>query len=105
MDEAEGGCIIMSREVIAHGVGSPEVPTYVTILTGKHSPDPELVLVTTKRGNTIENLGASPWQKMHGVRVSYRKYNAEKRTTIYYDNKVTIMTTGAWKVEVELPGK
>lgn len=105
MGEAEGGCLIMAREVIAHGVGSPEVPTYVTVSAGIPPADPELVHIVTTRGNKVEGFGEFPWQKMHGVRVSYRKYDAEKRTTIYHGNKVTIMATGAWKVEVEPPAE
>lgn len=96
--------MIMARKVIAHGVGSKEVPTYITVYTGRHAPTPELVMVTTKRGNTVENMGSFPWQKMHGIRVAYMKYDAYKQTTIYDDNQVTMMSTGAWSVEVEPPG-
>ena len=93
----------MPREVVAHGVGSLQVPVYVTISTGRHSPDAEQVHVTTKRGNKEEDVGLFPWIKMHGVRVRYSKYDAYKQSTIYDDNKVTFLTTGAWSVEVEPP--
>lgn len=95
----------MPRKVIAHGVRSLQVPGYLTINTGKHSPDPEKVEVKLKYGNTEEDLGTFPWQKMHGVRVTYRKHASLKRTTIYDDNSVTMLVTGEWRVEVEPPAE
>lgn len=96
--------IIMPRKVIAHGVRSLQVPGYLTISTGKHSPDNEKVHVTIKYGNKEEELGLFPWVKMHGVRTTYRKDGSHKISTIYDDNRATMRITGAWKVEVEPPG-
>ncbi|MBA7589335.1 hypothetical protein ES708_31417 [subsurface metagenome] len=95
--------IFMPRKVIAHGVKSLQVPGYLTVKTGIHSPDPMLVDVSIKYGNTEEQLGLFEWTKMHGVRVTYRKDGALKIATIYDDHRVTMRVTGEWKVEVEPP--
>lgn len=95
--------IDMSYEVIAHGVASVHVPTYVTVMTGKNSDDPEVVTVLTLRGNKEGEPIYSGWVPMHGVRATYDKDGSHKKTTIYDDSKVTFRTTGAWKLEVQKP--
>jgi hypothetical protein len=88
---------------IASGAASLQVPSYVTINTGKYSPDPLKVQVILRRGNTITEIGLYPWVKMHGVKADYHKHGSYKRTTIYDDNSVTFQATGAWSVSVETP--
>ena len=97
--------IIMAHEVIAHGVASVHVPEYITINTGKYSPDAEKVQIIKKWGNKEEELGLFSWIKMHGVRVDYHKHGAYKLTTLYDDSTTTILATGAWHVWVEKPLK
>lgn len=93
----------MAFEVIAHGAASLQVPEYITVNTGKYSPDAEKVQVIKRWGNKEEELGLFPWVKMHGVKIDYHKHDAYKRTTLYDNNTVTVMATGAWKVSVEKP--
>lgn len=93
----------MPRKTIAHGVRSLQVPGYITVLTGKYSPDADKVHLSIKYGNKEEELGLFDYQKMHGVRVAYDKDGLYRYTTIYSPNRVTIRTTGAWRVEVEPP--
>jgi len=95
--------MLMSRKVVAHGIRSLQVPGYLTISTGKHSPDAERVHVSIKYGNKEDELGLFDWVKMHGVRVTYMRDGSYKRTTIYDDNHVTMRITGDWRVEVEPP--
>lgn len=99
----EEGIIIMAHEVIAHGAASVHVPEYITINTGKYSPDAEKVQVLRKWGNKEEEVGLFPWAKMHGVKIDYHKFDRYMRTTLHDDSTTTILATGAWHVRAEPP--
>ncbi len=90
----------MAHEVIAHGAASLQVPEYITINTGRYSPDAEKVQVIKKWGNKEEELGLFPWVKMHGVKIDYNKHDRYLRTTVYDDHTTTIQATGAGRVAV-----
>ena len=93
----------MAHEVVAHGAASLQVPEYVTINTGRYSPDAEKVQVIKRWGNREEELGLYPWVKMHGVKVDYHRHDRYLRTTLFDNTTTTILATGAWKVRVEKP--
>jgi len=91
------------RITVLAGAGSLQLPEYVTIRTGKYSEMSDNIEVFTQKGNTNGESVFSPWNTMHGVRVSYDQNGRWITTTIYDDNEVRIRATGAWRVEVELP--
>ena len=95
--------IIMAHETVAHGAASLQVPEYITVNTGKYSPDAEKVQVIKTWGNKEEELGLFPWMKMHGVKIDYNKFDRYMRTTLHDDSTTTIHATGAWHVKVEKP--
>lgn len=91
------------RVTIASGAGNVQLPEYVTLRTGSRSHKSENVEVEVRRGNKVQDPIYSKWKPMHGVRVSYRFYHENKVSTVYDDHTVTFLTTGPWKVQVELP--
>lgn len=91
------------RVTIASGIGTLQLPEYVTVRTGKHSDMDDNLEVTVRKGNTTTNPVFSRWVPMHGVRVFYRSYYKNKVSTVYDDASVTFIATGPWKVQVELP--
>lgn len=95
--------MIMALKVVASGSASIYVPNYITVSTGKFTSMPDQVKVTVRMGNTTLEPVYAAWNKLHGVRVTYRKFESEKKTTVYDDNSVEFMATGAWRVEVEEP--
>lgn len=100
---ARNAALGKGRQTVSSGAGSLQLPEYITVSTGKHSKKEDNVQVVTQKGNTIAPPVYSPWNTMFGVRVSYEKDKKYITTTIYDDNEVQIRSTGAWKVEVELP--
>jgi len=88
-------------QMIAQGYGSLQLPEYVTINTGKYSPDAEKVQVVVRRGNKERELGLFSWVKMSGVRVSYHRHGRYLRTTLHDNTSTTILATREWKVQAE----